>query len=81
MGAAMVDKTHSSRRSFLSKLWITLGLAALLQVLTGAVFFLFTGRKRPDKRIAQFLQIGVITDFAPGSVNTHRQRPFLSCPT
>lgn len=68
MGVAMVDKKSSSRRSFLSKVWITLGLAALIQVLAGTVFFLVTGRKRPARPTAQLLQIGVIADFSSGSV-------------
>ncbi len=68
MGVAMVTKKSSSRRSFLSKIWITLGLAALLQVLAGTVFFLVTGRKRQDRPTAQLIQIGVIADFPSGSV-------------
>ncbi len=69
MGVAMVAKpSSSSRRSFLSKIWIGLGIAALLQFLAGAAFFLVSGRKRTDQYTSQLLQAGVIADFPPGSV-------------
>lgn len=68
MGVAMVAKKYSSRRSFLSKIWIGLGVAALLQFFAGAAYFIGSGRKRTDEHKRQLLQAGVVADFAPGSV-------------
>lgn len=72
---AMVKSTQakntdrpSSRRSFLSKLWIGLGIVALLQFLAGAVSFLVSGRKHDDKSAPELLLAGPVTDFLPGSV-------------
>lgn len=64
----MVEKRSSSRRSFLAKVWIGLGVAALLQFLAGAAFFLVSGRKQTKKNTAQLIEAGTIADFAPGSV-------------
>jgi len=64
----MVDKNPSTRRSFLSKVWISLGLTALLQLLAGTVFFFITGRKCSKKNTTELLQIGLITAFPLGSV-------------
>ncbi len=58
----------ASRRSFLSRVWTFLGLAALLQFLAGAVFFLGSGRKEAGGERAEKLAAGAVTDFPPGSV-------------
>ncbi len=68
MGMAMVKKTPSSRRSFLSKVWIALGITALLQIAAGAVIYFISGRKQLAKHIPQLLQAGLVSDFPPGSV-------------
>ncbi len=68
MGVAMVETKTSSRRSFLTRIWIGLGFAALLQFLAGSAFFLVSGRKRTDENTPQLIASGTIADFAPGSV-------------
>ena len=65
---AMVKTKSSSRRSFLTKIWIGLGFAALLQFLAGAAFFLVSGKKRTDENRPQHIEAGTIADFMPGSV-------------
>jgi len=60
--------TSSSRRSFLSRVWTFLGIAALLQFVAGAVFFLGSGRKEAGKEVAEKLVAGAVADFPPGSV-------------
>lgn len=65
---AMVKTKSSSRRSFLTKIWIGLGFAALLQFLAGAAFFLVSGRKRTDENRPLHIEAGTIADFMPGSV-------------
>ncbi|MEA3546866.1 MAG: ubiquinol-cytochrome c reductase iron-sulfur subunit [Thermodesulfobacteriota bacterium] len=58
----------SSRRRFLSRIWIGLGIVALLQFSAGAVAFLTSGRKRADKYTPRLLEAGAIGDFPLGSV-------------
>ena len=60
--------TSSSRRSFLSRVWTFLGIAAILQFLAGAVFFLGSGRKQVGTQEAEKLVAGAVADFPPGSV-------------
>ena len=64
----MVENVSSSRRSFLTKIWIGLGVVALLQFFTGAVTYFGSGRKQAEKKPVTLLQAGIITDFPPGSV-------------
>ncbi len=64
----MVEKISFSRRSFLTRIWIGLGIVALLQVLAGAVTYFVSGRKRAEKNTSELLQVGIVTDFPPGSV-------------
>ncbi|MBU0961594.1 MAG: Rieske (2Fe-2S) protein [Proteobacteria bacterium] len=65
----MVKKAFSpARRNVLSRIWIGLGIAALLQMLAGAAFFFISGRKQVEQHTPQLLQAGVATDFPPGSV-------------
>ena len=66
----MVDKKVSSpsRRSFLSRVWTLLGVAALLQFLAGAVFFLGSKRKQAVEQAVKKVQAGAVADFPPGSV-------------
>jgi len=74
MGVAMVTKkvrqkdSPESRRSFLTKVWIGLGVVAVLQFLAGSAYFLLSGRKRAGMHTEQFLEVGLIPDFSPGSV-------------
>ena len=69
-GVAMVEP--SSRRDFLTKLWAWLGIAALLQFLAGAAFFLTSGRKRTGKEAARLLEAGLIEEFPVNSVTLIR---------
>lgn len=65
----MVKKrVATSRRSFLSKIWVGLGLGALLQFLAGSVLFLRSGRRAAGSGGTELLEVGMITDFPPGSV-------------
>ena len=63
----------STRRTFLSRLWLGLGLVALVQLLGGALAFLIsgTGKRASSKPI--FIEVGPIDNFAPGSVTLVRQ--------
>ncbi len=76
----MVEKISSSRRSFLVKIWIGLGIIALLQLFTGAVAYFMSGRKQVEKNTPELLRAGVISDFPPGSV-THiaKGHLYLNC--
>jgi cytochrome b6-f complex iron-sulfur subunit len=58
----------ASRRNFLSKIWIGLGIAALLQFLTGSVLYFFSGRKKIEPEKQPLLDAGVVADFQPGSI-------------
>jgi len=64
----MVEKISPPRRSFLARIWIGLGIVALLQVLAGAVIYFMSGRKQIEKNSPQLLQAGIVKDFPPGSV-------------
>ena len=68
MAMVKEKKTSASRRSFISRVWTLLGLAALLQLLAGAVFFLSSGRKKAGGKEAEKLLAGTVADFPPGSV-------------
>ena len=68
MAMVKEKKTSASRRSFISRVWTLLGLAALLQLLAGAVFFLSSGRKKAGGKEAENLLAGTVADFPPGSV-------------
>ena len=57
------------RRSFLSTIWIALGLVALAEFITGGVSFFVSGRKNKTKNAqAMIIEAGTITDFPPGTV-------------
>ncbi len=61
-------KSHKSRRSFFTRLWIGLGIVAFLQLVTGAAFFLLSGKKQTRTSKIPPLKAGIITDYPPGSV-------------
>jgi len=63
----------SSRRNFLTKVWTALGFVALLQFLTGALFFLTSGRKKAKREKAELLEIGTIDNFPINSVTLIRK--------
>ena len=62
----------SNRRSFLNRIWLGLGLVALVQFIGGALAFLVSGsgKKRSDKPL--FIDVGPAVDFAPGSITLIR---------
>ena len=62
----------SNRRSFLNRIWLGLGLVALVQFIGGVLAFLVSGsgKKRSDKPL--FIDVGSAVDFAPGSVTLIR---------
>ena len=57
-----------SRRGFLTKLWIGLGIAAFLQILAATTLSLLSGRKRSTTDQDQIIEVGQLSDFPPGSV-------------
>lgn len=57
-----------SRRNFLTRIWIGLGVVALLQLLAGSVFYFFSGRKSMEPKKQPLLEAGPVSDFPPGSV-------------
>jgi len=63
----------SNRRTFLNRLWLGLGLVALVQFIGGSLAFLISGsgKKRSDKPL--FIDVGPAVDFAPGSVTLIRR--------
>ncbi len=61
-------KMSTSRRSFLGKLWTSLGIVALLQLMAGAAAFLRSGSREEFVPKKQPVHAGPINDFPPGSV-------------
>ena len=63
----------TTRRTFFSRLWLGLGLVALVQFVGGALVFLLsgTGKKKTAKPL--FIEVGSVKDFAPGSVTLIRR--------
>jgi len=81
----IVDKKERSprireRRSFLSKIWIGLGLVAFSELLFGGFSFFVSGRKNRAKDTRAILvEAGNITDFHPGTVSLiHTGNCYLS---
>ena len=69
--------TDLPRRSFLRKLWILLGLAALAETVWLAAAFLRPGRKiRALEMAAATVVAGRVGDFEPGSVTAFQQGRF-----
>jgi len=83
MGVAMVKHNKqpaASRRNFLTRIWIGLGVVALLQMLTGSVFYFFSGRKSMEPEKQPLLEAGPVSDFPPGTVTyIARGHLYLSC--
>ncbi len=67
-----LNKT-TTRRTFLSRLWLGLGLVALLQFLGGALAFLVSGTGEKQAVKPLFIDVGPVTDFTPGSVTLIRR--------
>ena len=63
----------SNRRTFLSRLWLGLGLVALVQFLGGAFAFLISGTGKKVAAKPFFIEVGAVDNFAPGSVTLIRQ--------
>lgn len=68
------------RRSFLSKIWITLGFVALAELMAGGISFFFSGRKQNlDTSQKLFIDAGQLSDFNPGTVTLiHAANCYLS---
>ena len=63
----------STRRTFLGRLWLGLGLVALVQLLGGAFAFLISGTGKRKAAKPLFIEVGPVDNFAPGSVTLIRQ--------
>jgi len=73
----MAMVTELPRRSFLRKLWILLGFAALAETLWLAAAFLRPGRKKETgEDAAATVVAGRVNDFEPGSVTAFQQGRF-----
>ena len=73
----MAVVTDIPRRSFLRKLWILLGLAALAEAVWLTAAFLRPGRKkRTSEETAATVVAGRVSDFEPGSVTAFQQGRF-----
>jgi len=69
--------TDLPRRSFLRKLWILLGFAALAEALWLAAAFLRPERKKSiEEDVAATVVAGRVGDFEPGSVTAFQQGRF-----
>ena len=75
--AAAVDDEHkpaemdetSSRRSFLSRLWIALGVVAFLEIIALAAVYLNPRKPRGKSGFsAEIFEAGAVDKFAPGTV-------------
>jgi cytochrome b6-f complex iron-sulfur subunit len=61
--------TGSSRRSFLNKLWIGLGLVALAEIICVAFIFLRSNKSKPRKAASDaMVTAGAVNEFEPNSV-------------
>jgi len=71
---------HPGRRSFLSVIWLGLGVVALTEFITGGISFFVSGRKYNAKNSeATIIEAGNINDFPPGTVTLiHAGNCYLS---
>jgi cytochrome b6-f complex iron-sulfur subunit len=57
------------RRSFLSRIWVLLGVVALAELIAGGISFFVSGRKHETGNPgAKPIEAGKIADFLPGTV-------------
>ncbi len=63
----------SNRRTFLSRLWLGLGLVALVQFVGGTLAFLVSGSGKKSTHEPLFIEVGPVDNFALGSVTLIRQ--------
>jgi cytochrome b6-f complex iron-sulfur subunit len=68
--------TDLPRRSFLRKLWILLGFAALAEGIWLAAAFLRPGKKAAGEDTTATVVAGRVSDFDPGSVTAFQQGRF-----
>ncbi len=60
---------RADRRSFLTKIWVVLGLVALVEYVGGGISFFISGRRGTQKDSGtELIDVGAITDFLPGTV-------------
>ncbi len=77
----MVEKMKNpQRRSFLTKIWIGLGLVALAEFISGGISFFVSGRKGTGQDSkSHIIEAGNLSDFLPGSVTfIHAGNCYLS---
>jgi len=68
------SQTPLNRRTFLTKLWIVLGVVALAEFIIGGFAFMVRNRKGPDKNSGpQVIAAGTVADFVPGTVTLIRE--------
>lgn len=69
----------TTRRTFLGRLWLGLGLVALVQFIGGALAFLISGTGKKGSERALFIEVGPAADFASGSVTLIRRGELYLC--
>ncbi len=63
----------SGRRSFLSRLWLVLGVVALGQLFAGSIAFIVSGRRsKTDTFSVKLIEAGPVNEFVPGTVTLIR---------
>jgi cytochrome b6-f complex iron-sulfur subunit len=69
------------RRSFLSKIWLALGVVALAEFVFGGASFFISARKNEGHDVlVKIIEAGNISDFLPGTVTfIHAGNCYLSC--
>ena len=72
--------TDPGRRTFLSRIWMILGLAALAELVAGGLAFFVSGRKKDEDQPDRIVDAGEVAKFLPGTVTLVREANcYLSC--
>ncbi len=67
------EKPIVPRRTFLTRLWMGLGIIALLELAGSAVAFLAGGNRKKGQPSNRMIVVGGVADFQPGSVTLVRK--------
>ena len=71
------ESKTENRRNFLKKLWVGLGLVALLEMVGVIIAYLRPGRQRAEAEISgKIITAGAVDDFEKNSVTAFRQGQF-----
>ncbi len=70
------QKKNTSRRGFLKKLWIALGIVAGLEI-TYLIFSFLNPKKKLEKPAASIFEAGPVENFPKGSISSFRSRSFF----